>query len=614
MDRLRGNYKILASRLGRRLLVRVLLCAVLPLAVLAWIGQDESYQRMERQGQMDLDREARMTALTLYDRLLFVQADLQDLVNTAGSLAEDVAVGVERRRGHLATRFDRIWVQDGQQPWILLGDRSQTPPVLETLEELNLRNRGAAIKMVAGQRWPAVWLGVRGLKRSQEVIWGQLNPQYLWSDALVSEGVNLLVLGPKEKVLFDTLGPRMASELRDHLQRLPGERFFEWEKAEEKFMGVRRRALVRQRFGQNWEVVVSRERDYWFAEISHLRDRSILLGFLAVLLVVLVTSEQMRRTLVPIRNLQQAIAAVEEQRYDETLELHSGDEFQELGSAFNRMTEQLAKITAERDQVEASLVESRDRAITAAKLETEFLANVSHELRTPMTSIRSFAEILREYADEDPQSRQEFLDIIVTESERLTRLIEQILNFSKMQSGTERWDFEAIALDESLRGVCKGLEPVASERRIKIKTDAIEVLPATAGDDDRLRQVWINLLSNAIKFSPDGLEVAAKAWTDEGFIIVEIQDHGPGIHADDQEIIFERFRQACTDILTDKPGGAGLGLAIASAIVRRHLGTIEVSSRPGKGATFRVRLPVVNVATLEAGFEATHPVLLGSDD
>ncbi|MHC5066161.1 MAG: ATP-binding protein, partial [Planctomycetota bacterium] len=79
-------------------------------------------------------------------------------------------------------------------------------------------------------------------------------------------------------------------------------------------------------------------------------------------------------------------------------------------------------------------------------------------------------------------------------------------------------------------------------------------------------------------------------------------------------IIFERFRQACTDILTDKPGGAGLGLAIANAIVRRHLGTIEVRSRPGEGATFRVRLPVVDVATLEAGFEATHPALLGTED
>ncbi|MHC5066221.1 MAG: hypothetical protein ACYTG5_19860, partial [Planctomycetota bacterium] len=294
MVRARSNYRILASRLGRRLLFRVLLCAVLPLAVLAWISQNESYQRMERQGQKELDRESRMTALTLYDRLLFLQADLEDLVNTAGSLSEDVAIGVERRRDHLSTRFARIWVQDGQKPWILLGDREQSPPQLDTLEELDLRNRGATLRVVPGERWPSIWMGVRGLKRSQELIWGQLNPDYLWSDALVTEGVDLLVLGPDQGILFDTLGLRQATRLRNHSQRVTGERFFDWEYAEAEFMGARRRALVRQRFGQNWEVIVSRERDFWFAEIAHLRDRSILLGFLAVLLVVLVTSEQMR--------------------------------------------------------------------------------------------------------------------------------------------------------------------------------------------------------------------------------------------------------------------------------------------------------------------------------
>jgi signal transduction histidine kinase len=441
-------------------------------------------------------------------------------------------------------------------------------------------------------------LGVRLDQIGRAMIWGEVSPEYLWQGPLVSGGLELAVFGEHNEMLFATLEPGEAEGMSTRMRQLAGDRFFDFEYAGEEYVAARRRCLLKRRFGTYWEVAVARRRDLWYAEIVPIRNRSILLGCLATLLVVLVTSEQMRRTLVPLQSIRQGIEAVEEQRYDEPVDLHSGDEFEELGNAFNRMTYRLAAITADRDRYEANLVESRDRAIKTARLESEFLANVSHELRTPMTSIRSFAEILREYADEDREHRQEFLDIIVSESERLTRLIEQILSFSKVQSGAEPWSFQLLDVRDSVRGMCQGLAPVAAEGKVIVHTDFQEDLPKTAGDDHGLRQVWINLVSNAIKFSEPGQEVTVRVHADRGSIIVEVEDHGPGIDPDDHQVIFGRFRQACSDFLTDKPRGTGLGLTIAEAIVRRHRGKIEVDSTLGEGSTFRVILPIVDVDSL----------------
>jgi signal transduction histidine kinase len=225
-------------------------------------------------------------------------------------------------------------------------------------------------------------------------------------------------------------------------------------------------------------------------------------------------------------------------------------------------------------------------------LKDEFVATVSHELRTPLTSIRSFAEILHDNLDLEPAQRSEFLGIIIAESERLTRLINDVLDLAKIGSGTMVWHMQEVDLAALVRNAAAATRGLFDDRGIALRLDLAADLPAAFGDRDRLAQIVINLLSNAAKFAPADtgivrVRLAGQAASQR----ISVSDNGPGIAAADQEAIFDRFRQV-GDTLTRKPGGTGLGLAICRMIADHHGGTIAVASAPDKGATFTLTLPV----------------------
>jgi signal transduction histidine kinase len=214
------------------------------------------------------------------------------------------------------------------------------------------------------------------------------------------------------------------------------------------------------------------------------------------------------------------------------------------------------------------------------------LADVCHELRTPLTSIRSFAEILRDSPDLDAAQHRQFLDIIVRESERLTRLITDLLDLARMEADALPWQFALVALAPVLREAAAATAPLFAARGVALTLELAGDLPPLRADADRIMQVAINLLANAAKFAPEGsgqvrLRLVGVA-AGQGF---EVADNGPGISPTDQAVIFERFRQA-------RPAaGSGLGLAISRAIVSGHGGTLSLRSPPGEGAAFRVVLP-----------------------
>jgi signal transduction histidine kinase len=214
-------------------------------------------------------------------------------------------------------------------------------------------------------------------------------------------------------------------------------------------------------------------------------------------------------------------------------------------------------------------------------------------VRTPLTSIRSFSEILRDNPDLNPDERQEFITIIVQESERLSRLINDILDLAKMEAGTSEWHMADLAprtVIERALAASAGLFP--KERHITFENRIADDLPAIRADADRLTQVIVNLMSNAVKFcaEQDG-RIRLEARGEGEFLRVDVTDNGVGIAKHDQAKIFERFQQA-GNTLTDKPQGTGLGLPICREILRRFGGDIWVESEPGRGATFSIRIPV----------------------
>jgi len=227
------------------------------------------------------------------------------------------------------------------------------------------------------------------------------------------------------------------------------------------------------------------------------------------------------------------------------------------------------------------------------RLKDDFVATVNHELRTPLASIRAFSEILRDHPDISDQERGEFLRIVIAESERLTRLIGQLLDLSRIGEGGPAVSYRPVDLAAVARDSAFAMQQVFAGRGIAFRTRLEAATAPVLGDHDRLVQVLINLLGNAAKFSPAAggeVELGLRRLGD-GFELT-VADNGPGIPPADRETVFERFRQL-GDTLNGKPEGAGLGLAICRGIVAQHGGRIWVDAAPSGGAMFKLTLPAM---------------------
>lgn len=221
----------------------------------------------------------------------------------------------------------------------------------------------------------------------------------------------------------------------------------------------------------------------------------------------------------------------------------------------------------------------------------DFLSTVTHELRTPLTSIRSFSEILHDTPDLDPVERQHFLSIIIRESERLTRLINQVLDLTKIETGRMDWQMTDVDLGDVLNHAVSSLRKLFDEKGVRLDVDVPEGLNPVRGDRDQLIQLAINLLSNAEKFCPaETGRVSVSVKPGARKLTVSVCDNGPGIPADQLQRIFEKFHQVRAGH-TGNPLGSGLGLAICRGIVEHLGGEIWVESVLGHGATFYFTVP-----------------------
>ncbi len=229
------------------------------------------------------------------------------------------------------------------------------------------------------------------------------------------------------------------------------------------------------------------------------------------------------------------------------------------------------------------------------RLKDDFISTVSHELRTPLTSIRAFSEMLREDPKIDLVDRRKFLGIIVAETQRLTRLIDQVLDLAKIESGNAEWRADQLDLREVVQAATEATAQLFKERRIALDLQLPQRPAPVVADRDRLIQVMMNLLSNAAKFcAGDEGRVVVSVREDDAAGVVSVADNGPGIERGDQAVIFEKFRQG-GDSTTGKPHGTGLGLPISRQIIEHFGGQLHVDSAPEsgrRGADFWFSLPL----------------------
>ncbi|MET0218945.1 MAG: HAMP domain-containing sensor histidine kinase, partial [Burkholderiales bacterium] len=265
------------------------------------------------------------------------------------------------------------------------------------------------------------------------------------------------------------------------------------------------------------------------------------------------------------------------------------------------------KLEQKSRELEAATSELRaanDRLQELDRLKDDFVSTVTHELRTPLTSIRAFSEILRDNPDLDVEERSRFLSIVIKESERLTRLINQVLDLAKIESGSVEWHTAEVDLKEVIEESIAATSQLYRERGIHLEARLPDWVPTIMADRDRLIQVMINLLSNASKFcNPEAGRVHVVLAREDSCLRVEVKDNGIGISPKNQELIFEKFRQV-GDTLTDKPQGTGLGLPICREIISHFGGRLWVESDLGKGATFAFTLPLGRLQAKPAGAES----------
>ena len=267
--------------------------------------------------------------------------------------------------------------------------------------------------------------------------------------------------------------------------------------------------------------------------------------------------------------------------------------------SYNRTLEQKVK------ERTLELKEANRKLEEADRIKTEFLSTVSHELRTPLAAVLGFAKIISKRFDnvifpnlrlDEDTVRASVLKVkknintIISEGERLTDLINDLLDVTKIEAGKVEWEMKPVSVAEIIKLASDITSSTFEQHGLELECDVENDLPEISGDKYRLEQVLINLFSNAIKFTEKGY-IRCRAWMINSEILISVKDTGEGINRDDQERVFEKFRQISI-VPKDKPRGTGLGLPICKEIVNRHGGRIWVESELGKGSTFSFTLPV----------------------
>ena len=228
------------------------------------------------------------------------------------------------------------------------------------------------------------------------------------------------------------------------------------------------------------------------------------------------------------------------------------------------------------------------------RMKSDFVTVVSHELRTPLTSIKAFVELLQIKRQMPHERKIKLLRTISEESDRLGRLINDLLDLSRIESGTMNWSVRPCSLADIIGISVEGIDPLARSKGIDVTTSLAEGLPELRGDRDRLIQVMTNLLSNAVKFTPEGGRISVAAHSEPGpppQVIIRVSDTGRGIPESDLAVIFDKFRRSNNGD-TNMTDGIGLGLSISRQIVEHHGGRIWAESTVGSGSTFRFSVPV----------------------
>jgi signal transduction histidine kinase len=345
----------------------------------------------------------------------------------------------------------------------------------------------------------------------------------------------------------------------------------------------------------DWAVIIEQPVNEAYGPLytSILRTSALLLlGFGMALLATLFVA---RRVVSPLEKLRQGVEHIGKGDLSFPVDLKTGDEIEILADEFNKMTRSLKELYEDLEHKVAERTEAlmiaNQQLESASAHKSQFLANVSHELRTPLNAIIGFTRlVLRKTEGQIPELQKENLQKVLISSEHLLKLINDLLDLSKIEAGKMEVFPESFEVDEVVHLAASTVEPMLKDGRVRLIEAIASDIPILNTDREKFKQILLNLLSNAAKFTEEG-EINISVWNENGFLKLAVSDTGIGIRKEALQHIFEEFRQAD---MSDKRkyGGTGLGLAIVKRFVTLLKGNISVDSQMGKGSTFTVTLPI----------------------
>ncbi|MCI0704785.1 MAG: ATP-binding protein [Planctomycetia bacterium] len=349
-------------------------------------------------------------------------------------------------------------------------------------------------------------------------------------------------------------------------------------------------------------------------------NRAVLISFaIGTSLLIIAGSYLIIRYVIvkPVKHLKEVSEAIATGELNIRSEIQTGDEFEDLSHAFNRMLRNLTniqernkKLIADLDRKVDELARVNMALFESNRLKSEFLSTMSHELRDPLNSIIGFSEVLLA-AENLTEKQHRFAGNIMTNGQRLMALINDILELAKLEAGKMRLHPEPLNVAQACEHATALLRQQAEKKNIDLKVIADANAPPARQDAGKVHQILTNLISNAVKFTPEGGRVTVKAASDGNDLVFTVSDTGVGIAPEEQDLIFEKFRQAANP-MTREQGGTGLGLSIVRELAKLLGGDVTVQSELGRGSTFTVRLAARLADEPLLGFELSEEAGAGA--
>ena len=327
-------------------------------------------------------------------------------------------------------------------------------------------------------------------------------------------------------------------------------------------------------------------------------NRALLISFaIGTSLLIIAGSYLIIRYVIvkPVKHLKEVSEAIAQGELNIRSEIQTGDEFEDLSHAFNRMLRNLTniqdrnkKLIADLDRKVDELARVNMALFESNRLKSEFLSTMSHELRTPLNSIIGFSEVFLT-AENMTDKQHRYAGNIMTSGQRLLALINDVLDLAKLEAGKMRMHLETVNPAAACEHAASLFRQFAEKKNIDLKVIAEPDSPLARQDAGKLHQILTNLLSNAVKFTPEGGRVTLKAACDGHDLLFSVTDTGVGVAVEEQDVIFEKFRQAANP-MTREHGGTGLGLSIVRELAKLLRGDVTMQSELGRGSTFTVRV------------------------